>query len=262
MEHSRFTVILPIKYYSERCPLKNHTIIDGWPIYYYALRQILETKLANHVVFCADRESLKIIDPKIYCLLHSINVPFSIIERDKNSYQQGVSLTKGLSILMEKIQKLKLKQEYILIYPTSINFTDKMLELAVQLYDAYKRKNIVFCAKQFNLDWDTARSYYRQGSSGFKPMNEWFMGQDTNRPAQGFIDAGQFYIFNLETYDKTKKLLNSNSVPFQVNNAYDINTQEDLISAIRYLKVLNPGIFERTNESGLKVINSSDLDSI
>lgn len=224
-------IIIPARGGSKRIPYKNIKEINGKPMIYWPINEILKKFTTNEILVSTD-------DDLIIKTLKEIGIttPFKRPQELSDDYTTTMSVAKHALKWHEKHKNIV--EIVLIIYPTAVLLNIEDLTKAIQLLKEDKQCDYVMSATTFPFPIQRAVFNNKDGyAKMFKPENYTKRSQDF---VEAFHDAGQFYVCKSETVREEKNLENCNAKLFQLNrnNVIDIDTLEDFKIAEEKLKTI------------------------
>jgi pseudaminic acid cytidylyltransferase len=213
---------------SKRIPNKNKKKFCGKPIIFWPIKNSLKSNIFDKVYVSTDDKSLSKLGKK-----YGANVPFL---RDKKLGGEKISTIKVVKDFIKKIvrkDKLKIKN-LCCIYASAPFFTVKDLKESLNKLKSTKA-DFSFIAYQIeNL---SLRSFYFKKKKIVLFNNQFKNFRSQDLPAS-FIDAGQFYWGNVNSWINKDSIYSSSTTAIvRDNNFYiDINDKKDWKKAEKIFK--------------------------
>lgn len=196
--------LIPAKSFSERLKNKNSKKLKGKSLFKIAIQEAKKIKRIDDLIFSSDSVSFNLDAKKLGC-----NVPF---RRPKNYSTSEVSLAE---VIFYTLKKMNIKVgTMILLQPTSPLRKAKHVNNAL---DFFLKNNLDSCFSAMKIQ--DIEKYYFEKDNCFHKIS------------QNLIKVnGAIYIFKIDWFLKSKKLISPKSQPFFMKNedSLDIDTNFDL----------------------------------
>jgi N-acylneuraminate cytidylyltransferase len=123
----------------------------------------------------------------------------------------------------------KLDDEFDLVccvYPTSVFVTSEAIEDAISMMAKNPHSTSVATVLEYSHPIQRALEIRNDSLESLYPENYNKRSQDLEKT---YHDAGQFYLFKIDSVKAERKLITSSCLPYIIhpNKAHDIDTQED-----------------------------------
>ncbi len=213
---------------SKRIPNKNKKKFCGKPIIFWPIKNSLKSKVFDKIYVSTDDKSISKLVKK-----YGVNVPFL---RDKKLGGEKISTIKVVKDFIKKIvRKEKLKfRNLCCIYASAPFFTANDLKESLKKLKSTKA-DFSFIAHQ--IENINLRSFYfkKKKIALFNNKYKNFRSQDL---PTSFIDAGQFYWGNINSWVKKDSIYSSNTTAIVRNKNFyiDINEKKDWKKAEKIFK--------------------------
>jgi N-acylneuraminate cytidylyltransferase len=222
--------IIPARGGSKRIPRKNIKNFCGQPIIAYSIKAALDSQLFDEVMVSTDDEEIAEIG-RVY----GASVPFLRSSDNSNDYATTASV---LHEVLSNYATQNRNFEYACgIYPTAPFITARKLKDAYQLL-VDKHFDTVLPIQPFSFP--IQRAFYKENDKvrWVEPNHALTRSQDLPRT---FHDAGQFYFFNVDTFQLTRQLLMPNSGAIEISEleAQDIDNETDWKLAEMKFRLIN-----------------------
>lgn len=210
--------IIPARGGSKRIPRKNIKLFCGKPVISYSIEAALESKMFETVMVSTDDEEIATIARK-----YGAEVPFL-----RNSATSDDYATTS-DVLMEVLHQYELYGKTFSIacclYPTAPFVTAEKLRQAVMM----------LCSCDADTVLPTVAYSFPPQRAGvirddrFVLLNPEHLDSRSQDLEPVYHDCGQFYVFNVERFGKSGRILGERIVPIIVNplEAQDIDQIED-----------------------------------
>ncbi|WP_434566489.1 pseudaminic acid cytidylyltransferase [Vibrio chagasii] len=209
--------IIPARGGSKRIPNKNIKHFLGKEIIGYPIKALLNSKVIDKVLVSTDSDEIKGISESF-----GAYVPFLRSSANSDDYATTYDVIK------EVAEKVDLSSyDYILcLYPTSVFVTSDLIRNAVELLSSNREATSLTTVLEYSHPIQRALKLVNGELKSIEPEYYNSRSQDLETT---YHDAGQLYLFNLETVLKSKKLITNNSIPMVIpqNEAQDIDTEDD-----------------------------------
>jgi pseudaminic acid cytidylyltransferase len=216
---------------SKRIVDKNKKIFCGKPIIFWPINTLKKSGIFDKIYLSTDDKILAKLGKK-----YNVNVPFL---RNKKLSGNNISTIKVVKNFIKQITKLEHVriESLCCVYASAPFFTTNDLKSA---FNNLKKLNRDFSF----LATPVSNNFLRSFSVNKKKINIInkkfvnFRGQDL---PNCYIDAGQFYWANKDTWLKKKTIFTDNSVALikNENSFIDINEKKDWIKAEKVFKKKN-----------------------
>ncbi len=216
---------------SKRIPRKNIKDFCGAPIISYPIKAALKSGLFSEVMVSTDDEEIAEIAKE-----NGAKVPFLRSKENSDDFSTTSDVLKEVLLEYKKIGK---SFEYACcLYPTAVFANEEKLKQAAKCFIESNADSLVPVI-QFSFPIQRALKIEDNLLKFFWPENVAKRSQDLEK---SFHDAGQFYFFKTNIFDKNKDLFNSNTIAFELkeSEAQDIDNEEDFkIAEIKYKILYN-----------------------
>ena len=223
--------IIPARGGSKRIPKKNIKNFLGKPIIAYSIETALKSGLFDEVMVSTDDAEIAEIAKK-----YGAKVPFM------RSVENADDFATTADVLKEVLQNYKQFQQRnfdyaCCIYPTAPFVSTELLQKS---FDLLKEKNFdtVFPVMAYGYPIQRALKIQQDKMQLFQPEHLNTRSQDLEK---AYHDAGQFYWFQVDKFQKFGKLWTDNTgvIVIKESQAQDIDTLEDWqLAEIKY-KILH-----------------------
>lgn len=216
---------------SKRIPRKNIKPFLGKPILAYSIEAALDSGLFDEVMVSTEDEEIAEIAKK-----YGAKVPFYRSEKTAGDF---ATTNDVLLEVLEEYKKLGREfDEACCIYPTAPFVTSSKLKKAMEEFAASDADTLIPVVA---FSYPPKRSLViREGRLVFQyPEFMDFRSQDLEAE---YHDIGQFYLFRTEAFERNKKLMIGNILPFVVDEmeVQDIDNESDWkIAEIKYQAMQN-----------------------
>lgn len=216
---------------SKRIPRKNIKPFLGKPILAYSIEAALDSGLFDEVMVSTEDEEIAEIAKK-----YGAKVPFYRSEKTAGDFATTND------VLLEVLEEYKkLGQEFdeaCCIYPTAPFVTSSKLKKAMEEFAASDADTLIPVVA---FSYPPKRSLViREGRLVFQYPE--FMDSRSQDLEAEYHDIGQFYLFRTEAFERNKKLMIGNILPFVVDEmeVQDIDNESDWkIAEIKYQAMQN-----------------------
>ena len=216
---------------SKRIPRKNIKPFLGKPILAYSIEAALDSGLFDEVMVSTEDEEIAEIAKK-----YGAKVPFYRSEKTAGDF---ATTNDVLLEVLEEYKKLgKEFEEACCIYPTAPFVTSSKLKKAMEEFAASDADTLIPVVA---FSYPPKRSLViREGRLVFQYPE--FMDSRSQDLEAEYHDIGQFYLFRTEAFERNKKLMIGNILPFVVDEmeVQDIDNESDWkIAEIKYQAMQN-----------------------
>lgn len=211
----RNLAIIPARGGSKRIPRKNIRDFLGKPIIAYSIEAALQSNLFEEVMVSTDDAEIAEIAKN-----YGANVPFFRSDENSNDYATTSD------VLKEVLIKYKYNFDNVCcIYPTAPFITVENLVLA---YNKLINNNLdsVYPIVEYTYPIQRSLEIINEKLRMVWPENLISRSQDLTKR---YHDAGQFYFFNAERFNRSNSLLTDNTGYVEMSNlmAQDIDNETD-----------------------------------
>ncbi len=203
---------------SKRIPRKNIKEFCGKPILAYSIEAALEAGIFDEVMVSTDDEEIAEIARK-----YGAKVPFYRSPETANDFATTND------VLLEVIREYEKRGEHFdlgcCIYPTAPFLTSARLREAVALLEASGAETLI---PVVSFSYPPQRAMVvEQGRLVFKYPQ--YMDSRSQDLEKHYHDVGQFYVFQVEAFEKNRKLMLGDILPYVIPEmeVQDIDTQTD-----------------------------------
>lgn len=216
---------------SKRIPRKNIKPFLGKPILAYSIEAALDSGLFDEVMVSTEDEEIAEIAKK-----YGAKVPFYRSEKTAGDF---ATTNDVLLEVLEEYKKLgKNFEEACCIYPTAPFVTSGKLKKAMEEFTASDADTLIPVVA---FSYPPKRSLViREGRLVFQYPE--FMDSRSQDLEAEYHDIGQFYLFRTKAFERNKKLMIGNILPFVVDEmeVQDIDNESDWkIAEIKYQAMQN-----------------------
>lgn len=216
---------------SKRIPRKNIKPFLGKPILAYSIEAALDSGLFDEVMVSTEDEEIAEIAKK-----YGAKVPFYRSEKTAGDF---ATTNDVLLEVLEEYKKLgKDFEEACCIYPTAPFVTSSKLKKAMEEFAVSDADTLIPVVA---FSYPPKRSLViREGRLVFQYPE--FMDSRSQDLEAEYHDIGQFYLFRTEAFERNKKLMIGNILPFVVDEmeVQDIDNESDWkIAEIKYQAMQN-----------------------
>ena len=216
---------------SKRIPRKNIKPFLGKPILAYSIEAALDSGLFDEVMVSTEDEEIAEIAKK-----YGAKVPFYRSEKTAGDF---ATTNDVLLEVLEEDKKLGREfDEACCIYPTAPFVTSGKLKKAMEEFAASDADTLIPVVA---FSYPPKRSLViREGRLVFQYPE--FMDSRSQDLEAEYHDIGQFYLFRTEAFERNKKLMIGNILPFVVDEmeVQDIDNESDWkIAEIKYQAMQN-----------------------
>lgn len=219
--------IIPARGGSKRIPRKNIREFLGKPIIAYTIETALNSGLFEEVMVSTDDKEIAEIATK-----YGAKVPFIRSKENANDFATTADV---INEVIESYLDVGKSFSYICCcYPTAPFITQDILKLGLQelIENSW---DSVFPVVEFSYPiWRSLKKDRNNAVSMNWP--EYLNSRSQDLP-KAFHDAGQWYWFNLEEFNRSGKILGDNSFGFEINalQVQDIDSDTDWkIAELKY----------------------------
>ncbi len=203
---------------SKRIPKKNIKEFCGKPIIAYSIRAALDSGIFDEVMVSTDSEEIAEI-----ARAYGAKVPFMRSAKTSDDFATTADV---LMEVLERYQEMGRTFDVMsCIYPTAPFVTPQKLQSA---YDTLKKEQAVMAMPVVAFSYPPQRSYVLNGN-----MLEMKWKENYNKRSQDlekmYHDAGQFYMYQVESYVRLKGQIDQSIVPVIVDEmeVQDIDNETD-----------------------------------
>lgn len=216
---------------SKRIPRKNIKPFLGKPILAYSIEAALDSGLFDEVMVSTEDEEIAEIAKK-----YGAKVPFYRSEKTAGDF---ATTNDVLLEVLEEYKKLGREfEEACCIYPTAPFVTSGKLKKAMEEFAASDADTLIPVVA---FSYPPKRSLViREGRLVFQYPE--FMDSRSQDLEAEYHDIGQFYLFRTKAFERNKKLMIGNILPFVVDEmeVQDIDNESDWkIAEIKYQAMQN-----------------------
>lgn len=224
-EHNRIAIITA-RGGSKRIPRKNIREFCGKPILAYSIQAALESGIFRTVMVSTDDEEIAGV-----AVQYGAEVPFY------RSAETAGDFATTNDVLLEVLAEYKKRGEHFAlgccIYPTAPFVTGEKLKCAV---DSLLESDADTLIPVTAFSYPPQRAMViREGRLVFEYPE--YLDSRSQDLEPHYHDAGQFYVFRTEAFQKNRKLMTGNILPFILSDmeVQDIDNQTDWeIAEIKY----------------------------
>lgn len=203
---------------SKRIPKKNIKEFCGKPIIAYSIRAALDSGIFDEVMVSTDSEEIAEI-----ARAYGAKVPFMRSAKTSDDFATTADV---LMEVLERYQEMGRTFDVMsCIYPTAPFVTPQKLQSA---YDTLTKEQAVMAMPVVAFSYPPQRSYVLNGN-----MLEMKWKENYNKRSQDlekmYHDAGQFYMYQVETFIRLKGQMTESIVPVIVDEmeVQDIDNESD-----------------------------------
>lgn len=203
---------------SKRIPKKNIKEFCGKPIIVYSIRAALDSGIFDEVMVSTDSEEIAEI-----ARAYGAKVPFMRSAKTSDDFATTADV---LMEVLERYQEMGRTFDVMsCIYPTAPFVTPQKLQSA---YDTLTKEQAVMAMPVVAFSYPPQRSYVLNGN-----MLEMKWKENYNKRSQDlekmYHDAGQFYMYQVESYVRLKGQIDQSIVPVIVDEmeVQDIDNETD-----------------------------------
>ncbi len=203
---------------SKRIPKKNIKEFCGKPIIVYSIRAALDSGIFDEVMVSTDSEEIAEI-----ARAYGAKVPFMRSAKTSDDFATTADV---LMEVLERYQEMGRTFDVMsCIYPTAPFVTPQKLQSA---YDTLTKEQAVMAMPVVAFSYPPQRSYVLNGN-----MLEMKWKENYNKRSQDlekmYHDAGQFYMYQVESYIRLKGQIDQSIVPVIVDEmeVQDIDNETD-----------------------------------
>lgn len=203
---------------SKRIPKKNIKEFCGKPIIAYSIRAALDSRIFDEVMVSTDSEEIAEI-----ARAYGAKVPFMRSAKTSDDFATTADV---LMEVLERYQEMGRTFDVMsCIYPTAPFVTPQKLQSA---YDTLTKEQAVMAMPVVAFSYPPQRSYVLNGN-----MLEMKWKENYNKRSQDlekmYHDAGQFYMYQVESYVRLKGQIDQSIVPVIVDEmeVQDIDNETD-----------------------------------
>lgn len=216
---------------SKRIPRKNIKPFLGKPILAYSIEAAIDSGLFDEVMVSTEDEEIAEIAKK-----YGAKVPFYRSEKTAGDF---ATTNDVLLEVLEEYKKLGQEfEEACCIYPTAPFVTSGKLKKAMEEFATSDADTLIPVVA---FSYPPKRSLViREGRLVFQYPE--FMDSRSQDLEAEYHDIGQFYLFRTEAFERNKKLMIGNILPFVVDEmeVQDIDNESDWkIAEIKYQAMQN-----------------------
>lgn len=215
---------------SKRIPKKNIKDFCGKPIIAYSIEAATESNLFDEVMVSTDSEEIADVSMR-----YGAKVPFYRSAQTSNDYATTEDV---LREVIEKYHELKQVFTHVCcIYPTAPFVTpDKLQEGYHVLIE--KTADLVFPVVEFPVPPQWGLTLKESAEVVFNMPEMTIVRSQDIEPT--YYDAGQFYWYNIEYFNKKADQIRKYAIPIKATEAQDIDTMVDWkIAEMKYLLMQN-----------------------
>ncbi len=218
---------------SKRIPKKNIKEFCGKPIIAYSIIAALDSGVFDEVMVSTDSEEIADIAKS-----YGAKVPFMRSEKTSNDFATTADV---LMEVIESYKKLGDEFDYMCcIYPTAPFVTGDKLKKAMELIETNEAETLM---PVVDFSFPPQRGMViREGKLGYMyPEYALCRSQDLEKM---YHDCGQFYCMDVKAFEKTRRVVMENTVPFVVSEmeVQDIDNMSDWeIAEIKYQAMVKGG---------------------
>lgn len=203
---------------SKRIPKKNIKEFCGKPIIAYSIRAALDSGIFDEVMVSTDSEEIAEI-----ARAYGAKVPFMRSAKTSDDFATTADV---LMEVLERYEEMGRTFDVMsCIYPTAPFVTPQKLQSA---YDTLTKEQAVMAMPVVAFSYPPQRSYVLNGN-----MLEMKWKENYNKRSQDlekmYHDAGQFYMYQVESYVRLKGQIDQSIVPVIVDEmeVQDIDNETD-----------------------------------
>ncbi|GAB4039628.1 pseudaminic acid cytidylyltransferase [Spirosoma gilvum] len=210
--------IIPARGGSKRIPRKNIRPFLGKPIIAYVIQAALKSGLFNEVMVSTDDTEIAAIGQE-----YGASVPFLRRAETADDYATTAAV---LQDVLGQYTELGRSFDYACcLYPTAPFITPKLLKKAFETLTE-QQFDTVYPVQPFSFPIQRAVRLRDAKVAWFQPEHALTRSQDLE-PA--YHDAGQFYFFNVATFQQNHRLITDNAGGIIISEleAHDIDNETD-----------------------------------
>lgn len=219
---------------SKRIPGKNIREFCGKPILAYSIEAALEAGIFDEVMVSTDHEEIARIAAE-----YGARVPFFRSEGTSGDYATTNDVL--LEVLDEYARRGETFELAACIYPTAPFVTGEKLRLAASMLEASDADTLI---PVVSFSYPPQRAMIvREGRLVFQDPQ--YLDSRSQDLEPHYHDAGQFYIFRPEAFQRNRRLMVGNILPFVVSEleVQDIDSQADWeIAQMKYMMANGGGV--------------------
>ena len=202
----KITALLPMKDNSERIPYKNLKLLDGKPLYYWVLNNLIKSKIINNVIINTDSK-----DISNSILKNFTSSKIQLSERPKNLIGDYVSMNEIIQYDINNIDSDIFIQTHSTSPMLKLSTIDKALNLMIN------RK------KKFDSIFSVTKIQKRFYDKNTLPYNHDPKMLTTQYLEPIFEENSCFYIFTKESFNLSKSRIGINPIMFELDEIESID---------------------------------------
>jgi N-acylneuraminate cytidylyltransferase len=221
--------IIPARGGSKRIPRKNIKDFCGKPIMAYSIQAALESGIFDRVMVSTEDEDIKAVAEE-----WGAEVPFL---RSKETAGDFATTNDVLLEVLAEYEKLGEKFDLACcIYPTAPFVTGRKLRRAMEELIASEGDTLIPCT---SFSYPPQRAMViREGRLHF--LYPEYLDSRSQDLERHYHDAGQFYCFRVDAFQKNKRLMVGNILPYVIpeTELQDIDQDSDwIIAEMKYARM-------------------------
>ena len=204
---------------SKRIKNKNIKIFCGKPIIYWTIKKILSSKIFDEVIVSTDSKKIVDLSKKFGAIIPHI--------RSKKNSDDKASTADALYEVITKMKKNGINFKYACCFYAPAPFLN-MKNVSMGFKSLVKKKfDSVISLVRINNK--VLRSFFRKPNGQVSYVMKRFKNFRTQDLNELFLDIGQWYWINVNTFKKKREIVSNNtgSLILDSSKLVDIDTPED-----------------------------------
>jgi pseudaminic acid cytidylyltransferase len=223
--------IIPARGGSKRIPKKNIRSFLGKPIIAYAIENALSTNLFDEVIVSTDNDEIAGIAKS-----YGAKIPFLRSEKNATDF---ATTNDVISEVLEYYETLKIEiDEVLCLYPCTPLLKKKHLIEALDVFNTGDFDSIISVVK-YSTPIERA---LKISNNYIQLVNEETLFLRSQDFESRYYDAGQFYLFKVNSFKKQARILTNNSTALILDEmeVQDIDNENDwLMAELKYKLLIN-----------------------
>ena len=224
--------IIPARGGSKRIPRKNIRPFLGKPIMAYSIETVLQSGLFDEVMVSTD-------DAEIADVARRYGASVPLLRRAETADHFATTADVLREVLVQYEQQGQVFNYACCLYPTAPFVTPELLWQAFSILTA-NEFDTVYPVQPFSFPVQRAVRLVNGHVQWLHPEHALTRSQDLEPT---YHDAGQFYFFDVATFQSSHQLITDNSGGLVISEmaAHDIDTEEDWRVAEFKYRLIHPG---------------------
>jgi N-acylneuraminate cytidylyltransferase len=217
-----YYAFIPLRSGSKKIKDKNIKIINGHPLYHYAIEAAQQTKDIDKILIATDSERYK-QEIQGHCKQYKFD-KVVFVDRPKELSQDNSQieecLVKGFLSFMAQQADVRLSDNIVLIQATNPFIKSEYLTKGIELHKKRKYGSVISAVKSHQFIWDTG--YKSNYTIDKRPNRQNWSGY--------YIENGSFYInkFIAIMYENSRITLPAAFLEMPKESLFEIDSEEDI----------------------------------